>query len=137
MPAKSSKRLPRDSTSMRTKAWLSFFHRMRFFPEREKQNERYVGNVEPGLSRDVTDLVGREGFCVLVAGDELIKCEKKPRFDLLKVVVDMLPLRTEGSISGETTSGNGGLCGRKGHGASPGEGILDMTAICRALVTTW
>ena len=90
---RSSKRLPRDSASMRTKTWLSFFHRMRFFPEREKQNERYLGNVEPGLSRDVTDLVGREGFCVLVAGDELTKCEKKPRFDLLNVVVDMLPLR--------------------------------------------
>jgi hypothetical protein len=98
MSPKSSKRLPRDSASMRTKAWLSFFHKMRFFPEREKQNERYPGNVEPGLSRDVTDLVGREGFCVLVAGDELIKCERKPRFDLLKVVVDMLPLRTGGSI---------------------------------------
>jgi hypothetical protein len=30
---------------------------MRFFPEREKQNERDLGNVEPGLSRDATDLV--------------------------------------------------------------------------------
>jgi hypothetical protein len=47
---------------MRNKAWLSFSHRMRFFPEREKQDERYIGNVEPGLSRDVTDLVDREGF---------------------------------------------------------------------------
>jgi hypothetical protein len=83
---------------MRTKAWLSFFHRMRFFPEREKQNERDLGNVEPGLSRDMTDLVDREGFCVLVAGDELMKGEKSPHFDLLKVVVDMLPFRTEGSI---------------------------------------
>ena len=98
MSAKSSKRLPRDSASMRTKAWPSFFHRMRFFPEREKQNERYLGNVEPGLSRDVTVLVDREGFCVLVVGDELIKREKNPRFDLLKVVVDMFPLWTEGSI---------------------------------------
>ena len=83
MSAKSSKRLPRDSTSMRTKAWLSFFHRMRFFPEREKQNERYLGNVEPVLSRDVTDLVCREGFCVFVAGDELMKGEKNVHFDLL------------------------------------------------------
>jgi hypothetical protein len=97
--AKSSKRLPRDSVSMRTKAWPSFFHRMRFFPEREKQNERYLGNVEPGLSRDVADLVDREGFCVLVAGDELMKFEKNPRFDLLKVVVDMLPLRAGGSTT--------------------------------------
>lgn len=62
MSAKSSKRLSRDSASMRNKAWLSFSHRMRFFPEREKQDERYIGNVEPGLSRDVTDLVDREGF---------------------------------------------------------------------------
>jgi hypothetical protein len=83
---------------MRTKAWLSLFHRMRFFPEREKQNERCLGNMEPELSRDVTDLVGREGFCALVAGDELMKCERKPRFDLLKVVVGMLPRWTEGSI---------------------------------------
>src|ERR1700743_2193463 len=97
MPAKSSKRLPRDSTSMRTKAWLSFFHRMRFFPETEKQNERCPGNVGPGLSEAVTDLVGREGVCVLVAGGELMKREKKP-FDLLKVVVGLLSLRTEGSI---------------------------------------
>jgi hypothetical protein len=85
-------RLPRDSASMRIKAWLSFFHRMRFLPEREKQNERYLGNMEPGLSWDMTDLVDREGFCVLM------KCEKNPHFDLLKVVVDMLPPRTEGSI---------------------------------------
>jgi hypothetical protein len=98
MSAKSSKRLPRDSTSMHTKAWPSFFHRMRSLPEREKQNERCLGSVEPELSRDVTDLVGREGFCVLVAGNELMKCERKPRFDLLEVVVGMLPLRAEGSI---------------------------------------
>ena len=91
-------RLPRDSASMRIKAWLSFFHRMRFLPEREKQNERYLGNMEPGLPWDMTDLVDREGFCVLIAGDELMKCEKSPHFDLLKVVVDMLPPRTEGSI---------------------------------------
>jgi hypothetical protein len=92
MSARSSKRLPRDSASMRTKVWLSFLHRMRFFPEREKQNERYLGNVEPELSRDVTDLADREGFCVLVAGDELTKCEKSPHFDLL------IPFRIEGSI---------------------------------------
>jgi hypothetical protein len=98
MSARSSKRLPRDSASMRIKAWLSFFHRMRFLPEREKQNERYLGNMEPGLSWDMTDLVDREGFCVLIAGDELMKCEKSPHFDLLKVVVDMLPPRTEGSL---------------------------------------
>jgi hypothetical protein len=94
MPAKSSKRLPRDSTSMRTKAWLSFFHRMRFFPETEKQNERCPGNVEPGLFRGVADLVGREAFCILVAGDELMRCEKKA----FKAVVGLLSLRTEGSI---------------------------------------
>ena len=98
MCAKSSKRLPRDSTSMRTKAWLSFFHRMRFFPEREKQNERCLGSVEPGPSRDVADVVDREGFCFLVAGDELMNCERSPHFDPLKVVVGVRPLRTEGSI---------------------------------------
>jgi hypothetical protein len=65
---------------------------MRFFPEREKQNERYFGNVELVLSRDVTDLVCREGFCVLVAGDELMKGEKSAHFDLL------IPFRIEGSI---------------------------------------
>ena len=92
MSAKSSKRLPRDSTSMRTKAWLSFFHRMRFFPEREKQNERYLGSVETGLSADATDLVDRDAFCVLVAGDELMKGEKSAHFDLL------IPFRIEGSI---------------------------------------
>ena len=92
MSAKSSKRLPRDSASMRTKAWLSFFHRMILFPEREKQNERYLGNVEPVLSRDVTDLVGREDFCVFVAGDELMKGEKSVHFDLL------IPFRIERSI---------------------------------------
>jgi hypothetical protein len=98
MSAKSSKRLPRDSTSTRTKAWLSLFHRMRFSPEREKQNERCLGNMEPELSRDVTDLVGREGVCVLVADDELMKWERRPHFDLLKAVVGMLPRWTEGSI---------------------------------------
>ena len=92
MSAKSSKRLPRDSVSMRTKAWLSFFHRMRFFPEREKQNERYLGSVEPELSRDVTNLVGREDFCVLVAGDELMKGERSLHFDML------IPFGIEGSI---------------------------------------
>jgi len=90
---------------MRTKAWLSFFHRMRFFPEREKQNERYFGKVEPWLSEDVTDLAGLDtfgvlvGVCILVAVGELIKCERNPsRFVLLKGVVDMLPPRAEGSI---------------------------------------
>ena len=92
MSAKSSKRLPRDSASMRTKAWLSFFHRMRFFPEREKQNERYVGNVGLVPARDVTDLVGREASCVLVAGDELMKGKKRAHFDLL------ISSRIEGSI---------------------------------------
>src|SRR5271170_7868170 len=91
MSAKSSKRLPRDSASMRTKTWLSFFHRMRFFPEREKQNKRYPGNVEAGLSSDVTNSVGREGFCVLVAGDELMKGKRSLHFGLL------IP-RIEGSI---------------------------------------
>jgi hypothetical protein len=84
---------------------------MRFFPETEKQNERYLGNVETGLSADVTDLVDRDGFCVLVAGNELMKCEKSPRFARLKVVADMLPVRIEGSIWAGTTSGSGGLCG--------------------------
>jgi hypothetical protein len=91
MSAKSSKRLPRDSASMRTKTWLSFFHRMRFFPEREKQNKRYLGNVEAGLSSDVTNSVGREGFCVLLAGDELMKGKRSLHFVLL------IP-RIEGSI---------------------------------------
>jgi hypothetical protein len=55
MSVRSSKRLPRDSTSIRTNAWLSFFHRMRFFPEREKQNERYLGKVPPELPDDAID----------------------------------------------------------------------------------
>jgi hypothetical protein len=59
---RSSKRLPRDSSSMRTKAWLSFFHRIRLLPEREKQNERYFGKVEPELPWDATDLARREAF---------------------------------------------------------------------------
>jgi hypothetical protein len=102
---RSSRRLPRDSTSMRTKAWLSFFHRMRFFPEREKQNERYFGKVESWLSEDATDLAGLGAFgvlvgvCVLAAVGELMKCGKIPsRFVLLKEVVDILPPRAEGSI---------------------------------------
>ena len=93
--AKSSKRLPRDSASMRTNVWLSFFHRMRFFPEREKQNERYVGNVGLVLSKDVTDSMGREGLCVIVADHELMKRmkrNKRANFDLL------IPSRIEGSI---------------------------------------
>src|SRR6266480_4775823 len=120
MSAKSSKRLPRDSVSMRIKAWLSFFHRMRLFPEREKQNERYLGSVETGLSADVTDLVDRDAFCVLVAGDGLKKCERSPRLARLKAVVEMVSVRIEGSIWAGTTSGSGGLCGRKCHGAAPG-----------------
>lgn len=83
---------------MRTKAWLSFFHRMRLFPEREKQNERYLGNVYPWLSEEATDLAGREAFCVLAVGDELVKREKNPVFCLLKAVVDTLPPRREESI---------------------------------------
>lgn len=94
MSAKSSKRLPRDSASMRTNVWLSFFHRMRFFPEREKQNERYVGNVGLVLPRDVTDSVGRESSRALVASHELKRMKRKKRvnFDLL------IPSRIEGSI---------------------------------------
>jgi hypothetical protein len=121
---------------MRTKAWLSFFHRMRFFPEREKQNERDLGNVETGLSPDVTDLVDGDGFCVLGAGNELMNCLKSPRLARLKEV-DMLPVRIEGSIWAGTTSGSSGLCGRKGHGAAPREAMVDVAAICRVLVMTW
>ena len=62
MSIRSSKRLPRDSSSMCTRAWLSFFHRTRFFPEREKQKERCFGNVEPELPWDATDLVRGEVF---------------------------------------------------------------------------
>jgi hypothetical protein len=92
MSVKSRKRLPRDSTSMRTNDWLSFFHRMRFFPEREKQNERYLGKVEPWLSEDVTDLAGLVGVCVLVAADELMNCGKIPsRFDRFELLVRILP----------------------------------------------
>ena len=115
MSVKSRKRLPRDSTSMRTNDWLSFFHRMRFFPEREKQNERYLGKVEPWLSKDVTDLADLDAFrglvvvCVLVAVDELMNCEKIPsRFDRLELLVGMLP-RPAGSIGIGVTSGSGGL----------------------------
>ena len=88
MSAKSSKRLLRDSASMRTNVWLSFFHRMRFFPEREKQNERYVGNVGLVLSRDVTDSMGREGQELT----KRMKRKKRANFDLL------IPSRIEGSI---------------------------------------
>jgi hypothetical protein len=139
---------------MRTKAWLSFFHRMRFFPEREKQNERYFGKVEPWLSEDATDLAGLGAFGVLVgvwvlaAVDELMKCEKIPsRFVLLKGVVGMLPPRAEGSICLTLTSGSGGLYGRKEFGTSPepillrgmsrpGVGVPDVIIICRVLVMT-
>src|SRR5271167_2173496 len=89
-----SNRLPRDSTSMRTKDWPSFFHIMRFCPEREKQNERCFGNGEPGFSDDVTDLAGREAFCILATGGEPVSFEKNPRFGLMG---DMLS-RIEGSL---------------------------------------
>ena len=110
---------------------------MRLFPEREKQNERYLGSVETGLSADVTDLVDRDAFCVLVAGDGLKKCERSPRLARLKAVVEMVPVRIEGSIWAGTTSGSGGLCGRKCHGAAPGEAVVDVAAICRLLVMIW
>jgi hypothetical protein len=138
MSVRSSKRLPRHSTSMRTNAWLSFFHRMRFFPEREKQNERYFGSVEPWLSWDATDLGDRGSFCVLVVGDELTKCEKNPfRLGLPKVAVDILFPRT-GELIGDATSGSGGLIGRKDHEPSPrpGEGTPAVIINCRVLVTT-
>jgi hypothetical protein len=46
---------------------------MRVFPEREKQNERYLGKVEPWLLEDVTELGGFDtfrglvGICVLAS----------------------------------------------------------------------
>lgn len=102
MSVRSRKRLPRDSTSMRTNAWLSFFHRMRFFPEREKQNERYLGKVEPSFPEDATDLGGLGAFgglvgvCVLATVDKLMSDGNIPsRFFLL---VDMLPSRAGGLI---------------------------------------
>jgi hypothetical protein len=90
MCVRSSKRLPRDSISMCTKAWLSFFHNVRFCPEREKENERYFGSVEPALPADLTDSGGRGGFCGLGAGDGPMKREKNPRFGVIGVLGDML-----------------------------------------------
>jgi hypothetical protein len=71
---------------------------MRFFPEREKQNERIFGNVEPCLSEDATDLGDLEAFGGLVGTCGLDVIDRLGNFVKIFTHVDL--------CSGVTTSGS-------------------------------
>jgi hypothetical protein len=97
---------------MRTNAWLSFFHRMRFFPEREKQNERYLGKLPPEVPDDMIDWTGRGVPSLLTVASVLdtggpfsnrfaapfVKCERNPNPLDFKSLVHILPSLPEGSF---------------------------------------